>query len=461
MAMLKNHEKNFNFMQRLTDAIFISIFWGLAYYIRFFHLPNAQIGIGPLFLKITPFILFIGQYSYSKNGLYLSQRFTSRYKEIAAVLKANTQILIFTIIAFYFFAPDRISRLFLILFYMFLQFGMVILRLIVRNFLRHIRKKGNNLRHVLLLGDGDQLEKYIERTKLFKDAGINIIGWINSEGLAEKNNIKSLNGNVQEIVKSSNPDVIVVCHSVNNYQNNYEILRELHNSITPIQILPNISFSFIGHKVDDFAGLPLITLNQPKLSAIDIFLKRAFDFTASFIGLALISPVFLVIAIGVRLSSKGPIFYSQQRVGLDGNNFKMWKFRSMKVQDPNDKSQPGWTVENDPRRTKFGTFLRKTSLDELPQLWNVLIGDMSLVGPRPEQPFYVEKFKEEIPAYMLRHKMKAGITGWAQVNGWRGDTSLVKRIECDIYYIKNWSLWLDIRILFLTFVKGFINKNAY
>jgi lipopolysaccharide/colanic/teichoic acid biosynthesis glycosyltransferase len=145
-------------------------------------------------------------------------------------------------------------------------------------------------------------------------------------------------------------------------------------------------------------------------------------------------------------------------MGLDGKSFTMWKFRSMRM---DGEYRPGWTVKDDPRRTAFGTFLRSTSLDELPQLWNVLIGNMSLVGPRPEQPFYVAQFKEEIPAYMLRHKMRAGITGWAQVNGWRGDTSLHKRIECDLYYIRNWSLWLDAKILFLTFWRGFINKNAY
>jgi lipopolysaccharide/colanic/teichoic acid biosynthesis glycosyltransferase len=164
----------------------------------------------------------------------------------------------------------------------------------------------------------------------------------------------------------------------------------------------------------------------------------------------------------VKLSSTGPIFFGQERIGLDGRRFKMWKFRSMKVDGHvNAENIPGWTVKDDPRKTKFGSFLRASSLDELPQLWNVFVGDMSLVGPRPEQPYYVEKFRHEIPAYMLRHKMKAGITGWAQVNGWRGDTSLHERIECDLYYIRNWSLWFDVKILFLTFWKGFINKNAY
>ena len=190
--------------------------------------------------------------------------------------------------------------------------------------------------------------------------------------------------------------------------------------------------------------------------------KRIFDVISTGLGLILISPLLLLIAIGVKISSPGPILYGQERVGLDGKRFKMWKFRSMRILTDKDKNNiPGWTVKDDPRKTKLGSFLRATSLDELPQLWNVFSGEMSLVGPRPEQSYYVEKFRHEIPAYMLRHKMKAGLTGWAQINGWRGDTSLHKRIECDIYYIRNWSLWLDIKIIFLTFWKGFVNKNAY
>lgn len=201
-------------------------------------------------------------------------------------------------------------------------------------------------------------------------------------------------------------------------------------------------------------------LNKPPLREIDLFIKRLFDLVITFIGMVFISPLLFLLAILVKITSPGPVLYAQERMGLDGKIFKMWKFRSMKV---GAESETGavWAKENDPRRTRFGTFLRKTSLDELPQLWNVLKGDMSLVGPRPERSVFIEKFKKEIPAYMLRHRMKAGITGWAQVNGWRGNTSLEKRIDCDIYYIKNWSIWLDLKILFLTFLKGFINKNAY
>src|SRR5262249_48491751 len=188
--------------------------------------------------------------------------------------------------------------------------------------------------------------------------------------------------------------------------------------------------------------------------------KRAMDIVLSLVGLVLLSPVFLAVAIAVKLTSKGPVFFQQPRCGLNGRTFKMFKFRSMRV---NAESQTGavWAKKDDPRRTPIGKFLRETSLDELPQLINVLLGDMSLVGPRPERPEFISKFTQSIPSYMARHRVKAGITGWAQVNGWRGNTSLRKRIEYDLYYITHWTPWLDFRILFLTIFRGLVPQNAY
>jgi exopolysaccharide biosynthesis polyprenyl glycosylphosphotransferase len=223
-------------------------------------------------------------------------------------------------------------------------------------------------------------------------------------------------------------------------------------------VLPNIkSFALVGISLDEIEGLPIMSLNQPRYSAMDLAAKRVLDIVGAGLGMLVLAPFLFLVAVLIKLTSSGPVFFGQDRMGLDGETFRMWKFRTMTP----GPDQPGWTTTNDPRRTKFGTFLRRTSLDELPQLWNVFIGEMSLVGPRPEQPYFVEKFRQEIPAYMLRHKVKAGITGWAQVQGWRGDTSLRKRIECDLYYIRHWSLWLDIKILLLTVKNGIIHDNAY
>ena len=210
--------------------------------------------------------------------------------------------------------------------------------------------------------------------------------------------------------------------------------------------------------IDEVEGMPLINLRRVPLdNMLNSFVKRSFDIFWSLLGLLLLAPFLLAVAIGVKLSSPGPVIYSQERVGLNKKVFTMYKFRSMAVEGNADKTT--WGTRGDPRRTRFGTFLRKYSIDELPQLFNVLRGDMSLVGPRPERPFFVEKFREEIPLYMIKHLVRPGMTGWAQVNGWRGDTSIAKRIECDIHYIENWSFLLDLKILFLTVFRGFVNHS--
>ena len=208
-------------------------------------------------------------------------------------------------------------------------------------------------------------------------------------------------------------------------------------------------------------GLPVINIRYvPLTNTLNMISKRAVDIVGSFLGLIIISPLLLVVSIIIKITSKGPVIFKQERVGLHNKTFKMYKFRTMYVQAP-DEEEKAWTVKGDARVTKVGRFLRKTSIDELPQLFNILKGNMSIVGPRPERPQFVEKFKEEIPRYMIKHQVRPGLTGWAQVNGYRGDTSIRKRIDYDLYYIENWSMALDIKIMFLTIFKGFINENAY
>ena len=212
---------------------------------------------------------------------------------------------------------------------------------------------------------------------------------------------------------------------------------------------------------EDLVGLPVINIRRVPLSnMLNAFVKRAMDIFGALVALTLFSPVMLIITVIIKVTSPGPLIFKQERIGLQNKPFYMYKFRSMVVQDAS-KEKAGWTVKNDPRVTPVGKFIRKTSIDELPQLFNILKGDMSLIGPRPERPQFVDKFKEEIPRYMIKHQVRPGLTGWAQVNGLRGDTSIQKRIEYDLYYIENWTLGFDIKILFLTFFKGFINKNAY
>jgi Undecaprenyl-phosphate glucose phosphotransferase len=212
--------------------------------------------------------------------------------------------------------------------------------------------------------------------------------------------------------------------------------------------------------VEDFEGLPIISLKDTPIAGWNAVAKRLFDIAFTLAAMPLVLPVMALVAIGVKLSSPGPILYKQERMGLDGRTFNIYKFRSMKV-GAEKETGAVWATKDDPRKTRFGSFIRKTSLDEYPQFFNVLFGHLSVVGPRPERPVFIEQFRNEIPKYMLRHKVKAGITGWAQVNGWRGNTDLRKRIECDLYYIQNWSLAFDLRIIWLSIFKGIVNKNAY
>jgi Undecaprenyl-phosphate glucose phosphotransferase len=460
--MLKSYEKTFANLQKLLDSFIVVASWLLAYNIRFNVIPGGEEGLKFVFLKASAFLVLVTIYFFSKFGLYQSQRLNTRGSEIFKIFKANLYSILAFIVLLYFFSDKRLSRGVIAFYFFFSTFLLTASRMGIRNFLRALRRQGKNLRHVLLVGNGPAIEQYVRTMKKFKDSGIHFKGWIDSNGLAEKFHIPEMTSSIDHARDTLAVDNIVVCYAGADSHKIDAILKNYHNDIVPIQILPDLTYSFVGYRIDDFAGIPILTVNQPNLSNVDMTTKRIFDVLSTGIGLLFISPLMLILAIGVKLSSAGPIFYGQERVGLDGKKFKMWKFRSMRVATDKDKNNvPGWTVKNDPRKTKFGSFLRATSLDELPQLWNVFVGDMSLVGPRPEQSYYVEKFRHEIPAYMLRHKMKAGITGWAQVNGWRGDTSLHKRIECDIYYIRNWSLWLDIKIIFLTFWKGFVNKNAY
>ncbi len=257
-------------------------------------------------------------------------------------------------------------------------------------------------------------------------------------------------------------DEIAVTLSLQDYDRLEEIVDLCEKSGVHTKFIPDYNSLIPGKPyTEDLSGLPVINIRYVPLSnTVNAVVKRMMDIAGSFCGLVVLSPVLLTVAILVKATSKGPVIFSQERVGQHNRVFKMYKFRTMRVQEETEEKK-GWTTRNDPRVTRVGRFLRRTSMDELPQLFNILIGNMSLVGPRPERPQYVEKFKEEIPRYMIKHQVRPGLTGWAQINGYRGDTSIRKRIEYDIFYIENWSLGFDVRILFLTLFKGFINENAY
>jgi Undecaprenyl-phosphate glucose phosphotransferase len=268
-------------------------------------------------------------------------------------------------------------------------------------------------------------------------------------------------GEIGELVQSSGVDEVLIALPSSQSEDLNRLLGMLDNEAVDIRIVPDLlRYVTLRCDIEEFNGLPIVRINDSPLIGWGAAAKRATDVILSAMALVLLAPLLLLLAILIKLTAPGPVLYVQERMGLDGRSFPMLKFRSMRV-DAEAASGPVWAQAVDNRRTALGTFLRKTSLDELPQFWNVLRGDMSLVGPRPERPVFVNRFRKEVPHYMLRHKVRAGITGWAQVNGWRGNTSLDRRIECDLFYIRNWSYALDLKILILTLWKGFVDKNAY
>ena len=339
-------------------------------------------------------------------------------------------------------------------------------RLVIRAFLRSIRKNGYNQKHILLVGYSKAAEQYIDRIKQNPQWGYSIRG-ILDDNIARGTMYKGVKvigsvGNLPYILPENRLDEIAITLGLEEYYKLEKIVTECEKSGVHTKFIPDYG-NIIPTRpyTEDLLGLPVINIRYVPLSnTFNALIKRLTDIVGSIICIIIFSPVMLVSAILVKATSSGPLIFKQERVGLHNKPFQMYKFRTMYVQTE-EEERKGWTQKNDPRVTSVGRFLRKTSLDEFPQLFNVLKGDMSLVGPRPERPQYVEKFREEIPRYMIKHQVRPGMTGWAQVNGYRGDTSIRKRIEHDLYYIENWTLGLDMKILFLTVFKGFINKNAY
>lgn len=466
--MLKRYHQTVGITFRAVDACVIAAVWLLSFYARF-HLPVIEVTKGfPPFAKyaaLTPLIVILWQIVFSSAKLYQSKRMLRRTHEAFLVLRAHALAMVFFIALTYLFAEYQYSRGVMVYFGILGGFALLTLRLAVRNFLRSVRKKGFNLRHAVIIGEGAAVETMIWKLKRFPEIGIAVQGVITpADFTGTEIQGAPVLGNfarIAQILREKKPDQILISLPRRHADELDSILRALRDETVDIQLVPDIQdYVTLGCAVEDFDGMPIVKLNDSPLEGFGALSKRVTDFFLGSIGLILLSPVLVLVAILVKTSSRGPIFYSQDRCGLDGRSFRMWKFRSMRT-DAEEESGAVWAKKDDDRRTPIGSFLRATSIDELPQLWNVVRGEMSLVGPRPERPVFVDKFRGEVPHYMLRHKVKAGITGWAQVNGWRGDTSLEQRIECDLFYIRNWSYSLDLKILWMTLWKGFVNKNAY
>jgi len=386
--------------------------------------------------------------------------------EIYKIIKVTFLSVIILSASTFFYREGSFSRFVAAYFFVLVTFLMMFSHFLVRVILAEVRKRGFNLRHVLIVGSGELGQSLAEKFNQHPEFGLKIVGFLSSHpekiGI-EINGIKviGLYSEIPKIIKRCGVDQLYIALPLNAQDRLEKVLNSLNEETVDVKVVPDLlRFMNLQAGVEELDGLPIINMAESPLYGWNILLKRISDLVFSITLIVTLSPLFLLLAIAIQLDSVGPIIFRQERVGLDGKPFEMLKFRSMKV-DAEQITGPVWANKADNRRTRLGSFLRKTSIDELPQLFNVLRGDMSLVGPRPERPVFVKEFKRSIPKYMLRLKMKAGLTGWAQVNGWRGNTSLDKRIEFDLYYIKNWSLLFDFKIILMTAWKGFVNPNAY
>lgn len=447
--MLKQYQDYIGKVYRLIDLAIIAGSWILAMQLRLL-MPNQYLDL-EIYWKLLPWVLIIWGVTLHIQRAYRSYRMLEPLEEVRVVFQSHALASLMLITLGYFVESTKYSRIFILLFIGLSLVGLVVERFVVRKSLRFLRTRGSNLRFAVIFGEGPAIEEIKSRFEKFPEVGLKILSVFSTNQVDQ----------LENYIKTNSVDSVFVVLPRDKTQSFEAILNRVQNYPVSVHLVPDVlDYMILGCELESFLGLPLIHLNQSPLDGWAVIGKRATDIVLSFVGLVVLTPVLFLLALAVKITSKGPIFFRQHRMGLDGNLFQMLKFRTMQVSTTKNEAAE-WTTANDSRRTSIGVFLRKSSLDELPQLWNVLKGEMSLVGPRPEQPYFVQVFQAKYPKYMFRHKVKSGITGWAQINGLRGDTSIEKRLEYDLFYIRNWSYALDVKIIFLTVFKGFANPNAY
>ena len=472
--MIKDNQQKFNRLHVVLDALVLIISYAAAFGLLILgnrvYSPHKQVLPVQYYFIMLVWIVPLYLFLYGLCRLYAPKRVQQRRYEFANIFKANIIGTLIIILVLYLLKKHPYFREFStrMVFYFFVV--NVIAEELERNCIRYIlhsmRSKGYNQKHILLIGYSRAAEGFIDRVNVNPEWGYKIRGILDDheEWGKEYKGVRVIGkiDDLDTILALNTLDEIAITLSIQEYGKLEKIVAGCEKSGVHTKFIPDY-YNFIPTRpfMEDLQGLPVIHIRHvPLTNLLNATMKRTMDLVGGMMALILFSPVMLVTAILIKATSPGPVIFCQERVGLHNKPFKMYKFRSMAVQSAaKEKSQ--WTTPGDPRVTPIGRFIRKTSIDELPQLFNVLKGDMSLVGPRPERPFFVEKFKEEIPRYMIKHQVRPGMTGWAQVNGYRGDTSITKRIEHDLYYIENWTLGFDFKIMFLTVFKGFINKNAY
>jgi len=463
----------------ITDALLASWAFILAYGIRFESglIPVTR-GYPPIeqYLNLLPLIALLTPLAFQLQGIYRLRRGRSRVDDFFAVLIGSILAVVFgvvtTLYISVYYASDaekargeyEVSQivwgLFLILNVLFTYLS----REGVRELLERRWRAGVGLKRILIAGAGDLGRMVADRVLQHREFGFQVVGFVDDRAGGDHIGYRGIPllgtlAEVGEIAQRERIDHLYVALPLEEHTKLLDLVELTSRECVDVKVVPDLlQFITLRARLEDLDGLPIINVNDVPLQGFSSWLKRAIDIALSAAALLVLALPLGIIAALVKMTSRGPVFYAQERMGLDGKAFTVYKFRSMH-EGAESETGPVWAREDDPRATPIGRWLRKLDLDELPQLWNVLRGDMSVVGPRPERPFFVEQFKHRIPQYMLRHKVKAGITGWAQVNGWRGNTSLEKRIEYDLYYIENWSVTLDLKIMWLTVFRGLLQRS--
>ncbi|MGA9523981.1 MAG: undecaprenyl-phosphate glucose phosphotransferase [Myxococcaceae bacterium] len=463
--MFTRFQRFWTSMKVATDVLVLGIAFALAYVTRF-HGPWTPETIPPTgdTLVTLAMVLLVFPLTFHQARLYLTNRVRTHISEVFEVFKA-TVLALLILVAINFFFRDRYSRLTLGVFAIYAFVLISIVRVVFREALNEWRRRGHNLKSILVIGAGEVGQRVIETIDSNRELGFRVTGLLTRHpeklGTAVMDvPVVGLFDELGKVLEARPVDQVIIAVPLEDQPLVKGLMEELAQHTVDVKFVPDL-FQYITlcGGLEEFGGLPIINLQGGPLYGWNLVAKRTFDIVFALLALVLTGPFMLVTALLVKLTSRGPILSRQERMGMDGSTFEILKFRTMRIDA--EVSGAMMASKEDPRRTPIGTFLRKYSIDELPQFFNVLMGDMSLVGPRPERPVFIEEFKKQIPRYHLRHKVKAGITGWAQVNGLRGQTSIQQRIEYDLYYIENWSLLLDLKILLRTAFGGFLSRNAY
>ncbi|MFQ6111405.1 MAG: undecaprenyl-phosphate glucose phosphotransferase [Nitrospinota bacterium] len=453
----------------LGDLVALLVAWLLAYYMRF-HLEIIPLirGFAPLgdYLILFPFVVIFWLAATRLSGLYRLSAGLSRRGELSGLTRSAAIAFLLLLALTFFYREQSYSRVLMAYFLVLSIILLVVFRSLSWHVLARLRQRGFEVRRVLIAGAGPLAESLAERLSRHADLGFEVVGMLSEgghggEGKGARFPVVGSLKEAKSLIARGGVNDLFIALPLEAHDEMDELLKSVADETVDIRVVPDFTeYMHLNPGIENFDGLPVVNLSESPLFGWNRLIKRGADLIFATFSIIILSPLMALIALLVKLTSPGPVLYKQERMGLDGVRFQMYKFRSMRA-DAEADTGAVWAKPGDERRTKLGALLRKTSLDELPQLFNVLKGEMSIVGPRPERPVFVENFRRSVPGYMLRHKMKSGITGWAQVNGWRGNTSLEKRVEFDLYYIEHWSLRFDLKIMWLTLWRGLVSKHAY